>query len=89
MKEEEPLITPVFVKDAQYDRESDFFYLGERILTCPVFDEGVNEITVTLPQSYYGFRLRGEGNVVEGGSSVTVKCTATDLPVFFVECGNQ
>ncbi len=89
MKEEEPLITPVFLKDAQYDRESDFFYLGERILACPVFDEGVNEIMVTLPQSYCGFRLRGEGSVVEGGSSVAVKCTATDLPVFFVECGNQ
>ena len=80
-----PLITPVFLRDKDYDRESDWFMCGDRILVCPVFDEGENELTVHLPRSSKGFRLRGEGTLIEGGTSVDVTCTVGDLPVWFVE----
>ena len=80
-----PLITPVFLRDRDYDKESDCFMCGERILVCPVFDEGADGITVRLPQSASGFRLRGEGGVIPGGTEIRVPCTVTDLPVWFVE----
>ncbi|MBQ1508941.1 MAG: hypothetical protein IIZ47_05915 [Erysipelotrichaceae bacterium] len=80
-----PLITPVFLRDEDYDRESDRFFLGDRILVCPVFDEGVNEITVSLPKSAGGFRLRGEGALIEGETEVRVTCSVDDLPVWFTE----
>ncbi|MDO5138158.1 MAG: glycoside hydrolase family 31 protein [Oscillospiraceae bacterium] len=80
-----PLITPVFLRDSDYDRESDNFMCGDRILVCPIFDEGVDEVTVRLPKSTKGFRLRGEGALIEGGTSVCVPCTINDLPVWFTE----
>ena len=80
-----PLITPVFLRDREYDKESDCFMCGDRILVCPVFDEGADEITVRIPESGFGFRLRGEGEVIAGGTEVTVRCTVNDLPVWFEE----
>ncbi len=80
-----PLITPVFLRDRDYDKESDCFMFGDRILVCPVFDEGVSEITVHLPESRCGFRLRGEGSLIEGNTDVKVICTINDLPVWFTE----
>jgi len=80
-----PLITPVFLRDRDYDRGSDCFMCGEKILVCPIFDEGTEEVKVTLPKSETGFRLRGEGELIEGGTAVTVSCTVNDLPVWFEE----
>lgn len=80
-----PLITPVFLKDDKYDKESDNFMCGKKILVCPVFDEGLDEITITLPTSNKGFRLRGEGPLINGETSITTKCSIYDLPVWFVE----
>ncbi len=80
-----PLLTPVFLRDEDYDRESDCFFLGEEILVCPVFDEGVREITVSLPKSETGFRLRGEGPLIKGETEVSVTCSVDDLPVWFTE----
>ena len=80
-----PLIRPVFLKDEDYDRESDNFMCGDRILVCPVFDEGADEISVTLPKSKYGYRLRGEGELFKGGTIMRVKCSVEDLPVWFIE----
>ena len=80
-----PLITPVFLKDETYDREADAFMLGERILVCPVFDEGADEVKLFLPKSEKGFRLRGDGDVTPGGLFVKVHCGIHDLPVWFVE----
>ena len=70
---------------AYYDREADCFMCGDRILVCPVFDEGVNEVNVRLPQSTGAFRLRGQGPLIEGGRSVKVSCTISDLPIWFTE----
>ena len=80
-----PLITPVFLRDEDYDRESDAFMLGERILVCPIFDEGADEVQLFLPKSEKGFRLRGQGEIVQGGTFVMVHCGIHDLPVWFVE----
>ena len=80
-----PLINPVFLRDKSYDKESDFFMCGERILACPVFDEGRNEVNVRLPESRKGFRLRGQGELIKGNTSITVTCTIKDLPVWFEE----
>ena len=84
-EEGEPLITPVFLKDRDYDRESDWFYCGDRILVCPVFDEGADRLTIHIPKSTAGFRLRGEGDLIPGEATVDVTCTTDDLPVWFVE----
>ena len=80
-----PLITPVFLRDEDYDRESDCFMCGDRILVCPVFDEGINRISIRLPKSSRGFRLRGEGSLIKGETELEVTCTIRDLPVWFVE----
>ena len=80
-----PLITPIFLRDEDYDRESDAFMLGERILVCPIFDEGADEVQLFLPKSEKGFRLRGQGEIEQGGTFVMVHCGIHDLPVWFVE----
>ena len=80
-----PLITPVFLRDEDYDRESDAFMLGERILVCPIFDEGADEVQLFLPKSEKGFRLRGQGEIEQGGTFVMAHCGIHDLPVWFVE----
>ena len=80
-----PLITPIFLKDKDYDKESDYFMCGEKILVCPVFDEGVEEIEIRLPQTGRYYRLRGEGELIESGSIIKVSCTVDDLPIWFIE----
>ena len=77
-----PLIRPVFLKEPGYDCEADCFMCGERILACPVFDEGADTVTITLPSSA-DWRLRGEGEIIKGGTELCVPCTPFDLPVWF------
>ena len=81
-KENLPLLRPVFLHDPAYDPESDCFAVGERFFVCPVFDEGAEEVTVTLPR-FGAWRLRGEGEPLPGGETLTVPCRMTDLPVWF------
>ena len=85
----EPLIYPVFLKQPDYDCESDCFFCGESVLACPVFDRGAESVTVLLPEDEKGWRLRGEGEPLPGGSRVTVPCLPTDLPVWFVRAGDR
>ena len=77
----EPLLRPVFLLDPACDPESDCFFCGRRLLVCPVFDEGAREVSVTLPEGRW--RLRGEGDVLDGGDALTVPCLPEDLPVWF------
>ena len=77
-----PLLRPVFLYDPAYDPESDCFLCGERFFVCPVFDEGAQSVTVTLPR-FGSWRLRGEGDPIPGGKTLTVPCGMTDLPVWF------
>ncbi|MBQ1482428.1 MAG: hypothetical protein IIZ28_02535 [Erysipelotrichaceae bacterium] len=80
-----PLIYPVFLRDEDYDREADCFMCGEKILVCPVFDEGRKEVGVFLPKSDSGFRLRGTGDLIPGETFVETACSIDDLPVWFTE----
>ena len=81
-RENLPLLRPVFWEDLACDAESDCFLCGEKLLACPVFDEGAESVTVTLPRPG-GWRLRGEGELHPGGVTLTVPCLPTDLPVWF------
>ena len=83
-REHLPLIRPVFLEDPAFDPESDCFLCGEEILACPVFDEGADSVTVTLPEIGEGWRLRGEGETLSPGKTLTIPCLPTDLPVWFV-----
>lgn len=53
----EPIIYPVFLKDASYDTESDVFFFGDSILAAPVFDEGATKITALMPHKSGGWYL--------------------------------
>ena len=79
----DPLIRPVFLADPDHDPESDCFLCGREILVCPVFDEGADNVTVTLPKHVKSWQLRGEGLTIPGGTTVTVPCLPTDPPVWF------
>ena len=93
----DPLILPVFLRDPDYDPDSDCFLCGPSVLACPVFDEGAEAVTVTLPRVPQaitdcsgaqcapptGWRLRSEGPILSPGETVTVPCLPTDLPVWF------
>ena len=86
----EPLIYPVFLREPDYDCESDCFFCGDSILACPVFDRGAKKVTVLLPRDESGWLLRGEGEPFPGGMLVTVPCLPEDEPVWFMsnsECG--
>ncbi len=78
-----PLIWPVFLGQPDYDCEADCFMCGEKILACPIFDEGKNEVTVLLPSFLPAWRLRGEGPAIKGGTVLTVPCAPDDMPVWF------
>ena len=81
----DPLIRPVFWEQPDYDPESDCFLCGDRVLACPVFDEGAAAVCVTLPTHSAGWTLRGDGDPIAGGTTVTVPCAPTDPPVWFVK----
>ena len=82
-KTHDPLIRPVFLADPAYDPESDCFLCGSKLLACPVFDEGAEQITVTLPHCASGWRLRGAGACIPGGATLRLSCLPTELPVWF------
>ena len=77
-----PLIWPVFLKEPDYDTEADCFMCGDSILACPVFEEGKDSLHVRLPY-FSGWKLRGEGDIIKGGTELEVACTPCDLPVWF------
>ncbi len=79
----ESLIYPVFLRQPDYDCEADAFFCGDGILACPVFDRGAESVTVTLPGCCAAWRLRGEGSLIPGGTSLSVPCMPEDLPVWF------
>ncbi|MBQ3911736.1 MAG: hypothetical protein II694_02040 [Lachnospiraceae bacterium] len=94
VKTYDPVIYPVFLKDADYDPESDAFFFGDDILACPIFDEGADEVEVTLPEGKWRLGSELQDNtdaaaVYEGGSTVKIRCGIRDLPVFFVRDGAE
>ena len=82
VKENRPLIYPVFLLQKDYDREADCYMCGRRILACPVFDEDQNSVHVLLP-SFSDWKLRGTGKTIKGGTEMDAGCLPCDLPVWF------
>ena len=82
-KAHEPLLRPVFLTQPDYDCESDCFFCGEKYFVCPVFDPGREAVSVLLPESEGGWRLRGAGAAFPGGAALCVPCLPEDLPVWF------
>lgn len=78
----EALLQPVFLRDPDYDPESDCFFCGP-MLVCPVFDEGAVSLRLRLPRCAAQWRLRGEGEPYPGGAELTLPCLPTDLPLWF------
>ncbi|MBQ9910047.1 MAG: hypothetical protein IJM50_00830 [Lachnospiraceae bacterium] len=87
--EYEPLICPIFLREPGYDTESDCFFVGSRVLACPVFDKGKTSVEVLLPEAEEGWRLRGEGEVLPGSTRIVVPCPAEDEPVWFSKDGKS
>jgi len=83
----EPIIYPVFLKYSDYNVESDAFFFGDDILAYPVFDQGAESVTVTLPGTAKDNWYFGE-KAYAGGETVTQKCTVDDEPVYFVKAGS-
>lgn len=77
-----PLIYPVFLKQEDYDEESDFFFVGDSLLACPVFDEGKTSLDISLPKGnwYYQGKMRTGSLIVENRPG--------DLPIFFIKEGS-
>ncbi len=95
---DEPLIYPVFLKDADFDAESDCFFCGDRVLVCPVFDRGADGVRVLLPRAGGWpegetgrdlWLLRGAGEPLPGGCEVSVPCSPEDEPVWFARPGGR
>lgn len=62
-----------------YHGVKDVFMLGEDILVAPVIVKGMTEREVPLPE---GVWEDSEGNIYEGGKTITVPVTLRDLPYF-------
>ena len=80
----DPIIYPVFFKFPEYDCESDLFFFGDSILACPVFDKGVDSITVRLPKNNGGWYF--DGKRYEGEN--VMPAALTGLPVWFHKGGS-
>lgn len=83
IEEYDSLISPLFLDYPSYDIESDYFMVGKNILSCPVFDEGVKYINVSLPSNtnwYYKDKLYS--------GTIKVKAPLNDLPTYFIKEGS-
>lgn len=91
-----PIIYPLFLKYPEYDVETDAFFFGNSIVAIPVFDQGVEEVSVDLPENN-GFWYRGDfmqdlsGKKKDTGVAmgrVTAKVTVHDEPLYFIKGGS-
>ena len=84
IEEYAPLIYPIFLKNSNFAVESDNFMCGSAILSCPVFDEGVREIEVDLPEVEDGWYYQDQ--LLSG--KVKVESKLDDIPPYFVKAGS-
>lgn len=78
-----PLIYPIFLKYPNYDEESDFFFMGDSIISCPIFDQGKEEIFISLPEDRFYIPNTSE-MFYEG----TIENKPGDLPIYFIKEGS-
>ena len=77
-----PLIYPVFLKQEDYDEESDFFFVGDSLLACPVFDKGKISLDISLPKGNWYY----QGELKSG--CLTLENLPGDLPIYFIKEGS-
>lgn len=62
-----------------YAEVKDAFLLGEDILVAPIIQKGQTERTIALPQ---GIWKDYDGKIYEGGKTITLRVSLSDLPCF-------
>ncbi len=91
-RQNKPVIYPVFLEQSNYDTEADCFMFGSRILAVPVFDKGVETVTVTLPdtaESWYRSPLSTpSGSLSLSPTTITLPAPTDAEPVWFVKAGS-
>lgn len=79
-----PIIYPLFLKHSDYDIESDGYYFGDNIIACPIFDEGKNDIIVSLPDNNGNWYINNK--MVKG--RILVKYTIDEVPTYIIKGGS-
>jgi len=83
----EPILRPLIYDDPTADAESDLFYVGESLLAVCVFDPGVAELTIRLPQSEHGW-YDESGDWLKGETETTLACPAACAPRTLMKGGS-
>ncbi len=79
-----PIIYPIFLRYPDYDVESDAFFFGDSILALPIFEEGKEEASISLPENNGDWYFRNQR--VKG--TLTLPCSIHDEPLYFVKGGS-
>lgn len=85
----EPIIRPTFYEFAEDEKtyqDSDDFMLGDKLLVCPIVEEGQTSREIYLPDNPEGWVDYYTGDVYEGGSTITKNVSLANIP-FFVKKG--
>ena len=80
-----PIMRPLvyeFQNDENTFDESFLFTLGRDILVANVLDEGVNKITVYLPEGSDWYDYNDNFKKYEGGQTVTIPVDISSIPMF-------
>lgn len=83
-KDGKTMATPLdvaFPDDPKAAGIEDEFMFGDDALVCPVLEAGVREREVYLPAGYVWYNYVN-GEMFEGGTTVTVSASLDDIPVF-------
>ncbi len=83
----EPILRPLIYDDPTADAESDLFLVGESLLAVCVFDPGVAELTIRLPQSEHGW-YDESGDWLMGETETTLACPAACAPRTLMKGGS-
>src|SRR5699024_11042072 len=81
----EPIIRPTFYEfdqDPLTYLDTDDFLLGDRMLVCPIVEEGQKNRDVYLPKCETGWVDYHTNTVYEGGQTVTIPTTIEHIPLF-------
>ncbi|MFD1066722.1 glycoside hydrolase family 31 protein [Oceanobacillus locisalsi] len=87
----EPIIRPTFYEFEEDDKtykDTDDFMLGDKLLVCPIVEEGQTQRQIYLPKNPEGWIDYYTGDVYEGGSTITVDVSLANIP-FFVKKGTS
>lgn len=81
----EPIIRPTFYEfehDEHTFRDGDDFLLGDRLLVCPIIEQGQTKREVYLPNNEEGWINFHNRKEYEGGRTITVDVALDHIPLF-------